>query len=100
MEPSNQQAGSFSYRHYGYKLSPTPKNNMVVKVYGTVESKVVTLVEYSFPVQKGIFSAFSSITTREAEKAVRKAHARARNYIDERLTVLDAIEGVNPDACR
>lgn len=90
MESASQECACFEYRNHVYKLSPDKDNNIFTRVF------------YMGSAKKTIrWNTFrTSWLERKAMSAVRKAHVWARNVIDQRIVVLNAIEEVDPNRCR
>ncbi len=89
MGSASQESTRFEYRNHVYKLSLTRGNSVYVEIFKMGSSQTLT------------YSTFGTgWRQRTAKKAVRKAHAWARDVIDSRLVVLNAIEEVDSSTCR
>lgn len=76
----------FEYRNCSYDLSLTSRNNVYVRVFpGGGED----------PLEVETFRRRTD-SHRSAKRAVRAAHRWAKVYIDQRLSVINAIEEVEP----
>ncbi len=85
MGSAERDRSRFEYRNHAYELW------VGQKLYVTVDV---------FEIGTGRELASDFFNFRSATKAVRKAHAYARNYIDRRMRVLNAIEEVDPILAR
>lgn len=89
MESASQEHTRFEYRNHVYEISPNKDNNVYIEIFHMGSRRTL---------RWRIFS--TSWLERRAKSAVRKAHVWARNLIDQRLIVLNAIEEVDSNACR
>jgi len=89
MGSANQESTRFEYRNHVYEMSVDKCNNVYTEIFAMgSESALYWSIEST------------SWMERKAKTAVRKAHVWARNLIDRRLVVLNAIHDVDENGCR
>jgi hypothetical protein len=85
MGSAQRDRSRFEYRNHVYELWVGERLHVNVEVFEMGTDRELASDFFNF---------------RSPTKAVRRAHAYARDYIDRRMRVLNAVEDVGPSTCR
>jgi hypothetical protein len=95
MGSANQKARRLEYRNHSYELSVNSYGKVVAKIY-KMGSDTLLVDPMYFHTEAGLFRSAETVAVR----AVRDAHTWARDCIDGRMVVQNAIDEVDPSTCR